>query len=252
MISNDVISRAISHFQVFIISRLVALSGAGIGEVPDQVREIYRMTGVSKIKPHEGCGKARLVLERSGVVHPSDQEVNQFAKEAAVSLAEQIGVEVGRTIGFDDRKTRLVRPPDHHPANQAVVVLSGRLPHNLLPSRVLNQLPPRYNLEGTYLGDEDLHPVAIGEMSLVVSIASGGHGVGIVPEGFQFTAIADKQDPDLSAKLGGLKEAFAVAQDALELRRGAGETLNTVSLDVVGYRIHSNGEGPSVSFEQIE
>lgn len=230
-------------------ARIVALSGAGVGEVPDQVREIYQAAGVEKIKPHEGCGKARLVLVKQyGVAHPSDEEVDQFARDAASSLAGQIGVEVGRTIGFDHRKTRLDRPLHHHPANQAVIALSGRLPHNLLPQEELKNFPPHYNLEGGYLGNEDLQAVAIGEMGLVASIASGEHGVGIVSKGFQFVALADEDDPALSEKLSGLEQTFAVARDAIGIKRDKGETLNDISLDVVGYHLHRK----KVTFSKIK
>lgn len=231
--------------------RITALSGVGVGEVPDRVRKIYEMTRVEKIKPHKGCGKARLVLvEQHGVARPSDEQVDQFAQKAAVSLGEQIGVQVGRMIGFNDgRKTMLTRPENHHPANQAIVALSGRLPHNLLPSRELKKLPSHYNLEGSYLGVEDLRAVAIGEMGLVVSIASGAHGVGIVPERFQFIALADQQDRDLQRKLYGLQEVFATVEDVLEVRRSSGERLNAVSLDIVKYEIEPRKRGAIVSFQ---
>lgn len=113
--------------------RVVALSGSGVGEIPDQIREIYANIGVTKIKPHQRCGKAALVLKQRGNLEPTHEEIDEFARTAAVALAGQIGIEVGRTIGFDKRNTRLVRHPDHHPAGQAVITLSGRLPHNLLP-----------------------------------------------------------------------------------------------------------------------
>lgn len=231
--------------------RVVALSGSGIGEVPDQVRRIYAMTGVTKIKPHRHCGKARLVLEQQGVSQPDNEQVDGFAETAARVLASQIGVAVGRTIGFDDgRRTRLVRPPDHHPAKDAIMTLSGRLPHNLIPQNQM-RVPAHYNLEGTYLAEDDLRPVAVAEMGLVVSIASGNHGVGIVPEGFRFTALADLSDPTLPAKLDGLEEAFTIVNDALAVRRSHGEPLNEVSLAVVGYGVRTRKSKSIVSFEPI-
>ena len=54
--------------------RVVALSGSGVGEIPDQVREIYDQTGVTKIKPHQRCGKAALVLKQRGNFEPSHEE----------------------------------------------------------------------------------------------------------------------------------------------------------------------------------
>lgn len=233
--------------------RVVALSGSGVGEIPDQVREIYERTGVTKVKPHVDCGKATLVLKQRGHAEPTHEEVDEFARVAAMALAGQIGVEVGRTIGFDDgRNTRLVRHPGHHPASQAVITLSGRLPHNLLPEDAKKLVPPHFNLEGTYVKDDYLRPVAMGEMGLVTHIASGGHGVGVLPQGFMFTALADLDDPELRQKFDGLKEAFEVVRDRVEIERREGKKLNPISLDVVGYKIGQGRSGLAVSFEPLK
>lgn len=232
--------------------RIVPLSGSGVGEIPDQVREIYAMTGVTKIKPHERCGKAALVLKQRGNPNPDHHEVDEFARTAATVLARQIGVEVGRTIGFDNRNTRLVRHPDHHPASQAVITLSGRLPHNLLPEDAKRLMPPHFNLEGTFVDDDYLQPVAVGEMRLVNQIASGDHGVGIVPDGFQFTVLADLDDSKLRQKLDGLKDTFELVNDSIEIERREGKKINPVSLDVVGYKIGQGRTGLSVSFEPLK
>jgi hypothetical protein len=233
--------------------RIVPFSGAGIGEIPDQVREIYAMTGVTKIKPHQRCGKAELVLKQRGNSNPSYDEVDEFARTAAVVLAGQIGIEVGRTIGFNDgRKTQLVRQPDHHPASQAVITLSGRLPHNLLTEDAKKLMPRHFNLEGTFVDDDYLQPVAVGEMRLVNQIASGDHGVGIVPDGFQFTVLADLDDSKLRQKLDGLKDTFELVNDSIEIERREGKKINPVSLDVVGYKIGQGRTGLSVSFEPLK
>ncbi len=235
--------------------RIVPFSGVGIGEIPDQVREIFEMTGVTKIKPHERCGKAALVLRQRGNSDPSNDEVDEFARTAAVALASQIGgVEVGRTIGFNDgRQTQLVRHPDHHPASQAVITLSGRLAHNLLPKDAKKLTPPHFNLEGTFVDDDYLQPVLVGEAGLVNEIASGHHGVGIVPNGFRFTALADLDDPKLRQKLAGLEQAFELVNDSVEIERREGKKLNPVSLDVVGYKINSGKSNKSsVSFEPLK
>ena len=232
--------------------RIVALSGSGVGEIPDRVREIYEKTGVTKIKPHQRCGKARLVLEQRGISDPCHDQIDEFARVAAIALAGQIGVEVGRIIGFDDRKTRLVRHPDHHPAAQAVITLSGRLPHNLLPEAAKKLVSPHFNLEGTFVDDDYLQPVAVGEMRLVNQIASGCHGVGIIPQGFRFTALADLNDPQLQEKLDGLKETFGLVRDSVEIEIREGKKLNPVSLGVVGYKINpGKSNKPSVSFEPL-
>lgn len=233
--------------------RVVALSGSGVGEIPDQVREIYEKTGVTKVKPHVDCGKATLVLKQRGHAEPTHEEVNEFARVAAMALADQIGVEVGRTIGFNDgRNTRLVRHPGHHPANQALITLSGRLPHNLLPEDAKKLVPSHFNLEGTFVADDYLQPVAVGEMRLVTHIASGDHGVGVLPQGFRFTALADLDDPELRRKLDGLKETFELVKDSVEIERQEGKQLNSVSLDVVGYKIGQGRSGLSVLFEPLK
>lgn len=234
--------------------RIVALSGSGVGEIPDQIREIYKKSGVTKIKPHQRCGKAELVFLKKWVnSQPSHEEIDEFARTAAIALAGQIGVEVGRTIGFNDgRKTRLVRHPDHHPAGRAVITLSGRLPHNLLPEEAKKLVLPHFNLEGTFIGDDYLRPVAVGEMRLVNQIASGHHGVGIVPQGFMFTALADLDDPELMQKLDGLQETFELVRDSVEIERQEGKKLNPVNLDVVGYKIGQRRSGLSVSFELLK
>lgn len=231
--------------------RVVAISGSGVGEIPDQIREIYEQTGVTKIKPHQRCGKAALVLKQRGNSEPTHEEIDEFARTAAVALAGQIGVEVGRTIGFDNRNTRLVRHPDHHPAGQAVITLSGRLPHNLLPQEAKELVPPHFNLEGTFIGDDYLQPVAVGEMRLVNQIASGSHGVGILPQGFRFTAMADLNDPQLRQKLDGLKETFELVWDSVEIEILEGKRINPVRLDVVGYKINPGKSKSSVSFEPL-
>lgn len=233
--------------------RIVPLSGSGVGEIPDQVREIYEKTGVTKVKPHEDCGKATLVLKQRGNLEPSHEEVDQFARVAAIALASQIGVEVGRTIGFNDgRNTRLVRHPGHHPAGQALITLSGRLPHNLLPEDAKKLVPSHFNIEGTFVADDYLQPVAVGEMRLVTHIASGDHGVGVLPQGFRFTALADLDDPELRRKLDGLKETFELVRDSVEIERQEGKNINPVSLDVVGYKINPGKGKHSVSFEPLK
>lgn len=233
--------------------QITPVSGVGIGEDPAKIAEI--MAGVKKIKPHRGCGKAALVLsERLRAAGreepPTAKQIDWFAQRGAAFLASLLRIECGRTLEFDDgRKTQLVRPPDHHPATGAVIGLSGRFLHNLLPDE--RETPPQFRIAGHYLHKPHLRETAVGEAMLALAIASGPHGVGVVPGGFQFTALVDEDDQQRGAKLAGLAEVWDRLQGQIAAAAAAEEALNQASLDIVCFAIRATGNSPRVEFGRV-
>lgn len=232
--------------------RIVPVSGVGVGEDPRTLREI--LADVDKIKPHVRCGKAALVLDQqfrvkgiSAAPHPD--QVDQFAVDGATSVARELGIEPGRTLRFHDgRRTQLTGSEDHHPSAGAVIGLSDRFLHNLLPRE--RDVPPQFRLAGHYYDkdNEKLREFAAGEALLAVVIASGKHGVGIIPGGFEYTALVDKNDPQIANKLRGLAEVWDRLQKNMEKARQQGSVLNDVKLNVVPFRLVDNRDHASVMF----
>ena len=91
-------------------------------------------------------------------------------------------------------------------------------------------------MRGTYVDDDYLRSVAVGEMRLVnqIAVRDKSHGIGILPQGFRFTALADLDDPKLKQKLDGLKDTFELVRDSVDIERREGKIINPVSLDAVG------------------
>lgn len=233
--------------------KIVPISGVGAGEDPAKLREI--LAGVGKIKPHFDCGKAALVLaeefRRQGKEQPpTPNQVDWFACHTAKYTAALLGIDCGRTIGFNDgRGTQLNRPPRHHPASAAVIGLSGRFPHNF---GLDDQLPPAFRLAGEYLTKSHLLDIAAAEALLAIKIASGDHGVGIVPGGFILTALVEEQDPAAAAKLAGLDEVMQRVGEKVADELIIGRKINQPRLEVVGHRIKDNGSAPRVKFSIIQ
>ena len=233
--------------------RLVPFSGVGVGEAPKIAAQV--LAGVEEISPHRSCGKAALTLtarrRQLGKESPTAGEIDDFARIGAEYLGTILDIEVGRMIDFDDHRTHLDRPEDHHLAQGAVIGLSGRFPHNLLPSEQV--IPAQYRLAGTFLtpDDEQLIEEAANEALLALKIASGEHGAGIVDNGFQYTALVDLMDQQGHHRTEGLLKAWDVLKEKRVAELG-NTPLNEIKLDVVGYRVEPSGTGCAVSFEPVK
>lgn len=230
--------------------QLVPLSGVGVGEDPRKIAEI--LEDVDKIKPHIKCGKAALELRRQfeklgKTSLPTAEQVDVFAERAAWYLAELLGIERGRILDFHDgRGTELDRPEDHHPADGAVIGLSGRFLHNLVPDE--SELPPQFRLAGHYFEKPHLEDIATSEALLALTIASGEHGVGITEHGFRYTALVDQDDPLAEQKLQGLHRVWDRLQGSIEDQRAQGIRFNDTRLDIVSCRVRPRTDHCEVTF----
>lgn len=230
--------------------QLVPLSGVGVGEEPRKIAEI--LEGVDKIKPHRKCGKAALELgnqfrKLGKTSAPNPEQVDAFAERAAGYLAALLDIERGRMLDFHDgRGTELDRPENHHPADGAVIGLSGRFLHNLVLDEA--ELPPQFRLAGHYLEKSYLEGIAVSEALLAVTIASGEHGVGITEQGFRYTALVDEDDPSAKQKLQGLHRVWERLQESIEDERAHGIQLNDTQLDTVSYHVRPRADRCDVTF----
>lgn len=235
--------------------RLIAISGSGAGEDPRILARIIPKG--SKVKPHQHCGKATLVLSEVRAMrdmsNPTVAMIDEYATKSASSLAALLGLDEGRMLTADDQhRTALIRPVEFHPASSGVISLSGKLLHNLLPFEQYQKTPWAFAFAGHYFGDPDseglLHDFAAREMLLALQIASGDHGVGIVSRGFRYTALVDANDPNRIGLLAGLENVWHILNTKIYQMLQSGLILNWVGLDVVEYE-YDNGR---VVFRRVD
>lgn len=236
---------------------VVPISGAGVGEDPRQLAEILALAKVEKLKPHKGCGKAGLVLreirQKLGGLPPTAEEVDAYAQVGVEELGLELGIPVGRVLGFDERQTRLVRPHDLHPGDGAVIGLSGWFLHNLLPREEKGKTPLQFQLAGHYWQERHLDELAVKEMLLALRIASSDHGVGIVERGFRFTALVSDADPRRQTLLIGARLIWDRFRARVRQLQDKGEVLNVPTLDIVVVRVadHVSQGGISMLVREV-
>ena len=158
------------------------LAGSGILLGRKEAFRIAREMQVEAVASHEGCGAAKMAVERFNGVTP-DSVVERHAKEWSIMLAKELGVPY---VGH------LAVAPNFHNARMAYYDASGSFDW----SRV-KDLPAGFRISRKYLPPD----YAKTEIGLAVSIARGIHGYGsIIPfrdeknSEFILTAIGSEEE----------------------------------------------------------
>lgn len=174
------------------LGKHIGLGGAGI-LVPEAMRPQYvsylvdvalrREVKTIKVDAHEGCGAAKLFLKSQGIENPTDEQVNQAARQFAETLAddlrkelerrqipaEQVTVESG-FLSFDE----MDGPADFHNAVGAMVATTGWIDPTREKGHQGADLPPMFNVNGIFDIDH-----AVANVSVALGIVFGSHGFGV-------------------------------------------------------------------------
>lgn len=135
------------------------LAGSGMLLKRDEALQIAREMRIEAVTSHEGCGAAKIAVERLNGPTPDDV-VERYAREWSIALAEDLGVPYAG---------HLTVSPYFHNARIAYYDGTG-----LFDWSRVNDLPAGFRISRKYLSPD----YAKTEIGIAVSIAMGFHGYG--------------------------------------------------------------------------
>ncbi len=150
----------------------------------EQAFEFLKQSQATGITSHAECGAVKLAMEASGIINPSPEEVNQFARQRAEDLSKKTGIPY---VGHIE-----VTPSGLHIARVAYYDGTGKFD----PSQN-SHLPPGFVISRRFLEPG----YAQQEIAVGVSIALGDHGFGekiTTVSPFYIIPIGDPSNPEFS------------------------------------------------------